>query len=191
VKPVADPTSINTVETLDPQAKNLAACSAALALAKSGQKDRAAQILVAAAKNSDAMVRMRAAETLMEVGGERAVMSLLDLLDDPHPQVRFAATGAIGVLRVHSSVERLLKIMNTDSEMTVRIMAARTLGKLGNKAGLSLIIRLLDAGEEKFCRLAVMALHDIIGQKFTPTKDGILSAKRYLSVNLKKILAGG
>jgi len=188
---VAEQSSINNTDTLDPQAKNLTACSAALALAKSGQKDRAIQVLVAVARNGDSTVRIRAAECLMEIGGERAVMSLLDLLHDPHPQVRFTAVGAIGILRVHSAVETIIKIMNTDADMSVKIMAARTLGKLGNKAGLALVIRLLNEDEEQFCRLAVMALHDIIGQKFPPTKEGILSAKRYLSVNLKKILAGG
>jgi HEAT repeat protein len=178
-------------ENTDLRAKQLNACEASLALAGSGQRDRAMQLLVSLARNGEPIVRIRAAECFMEIGGERAVMELMDLIGDPHPQVRIAAIGALGALRIHPASEKLFQAMKTDPEITVRIMAARALGKLGNKNGLSLVIRLLDGDDEQLARLAVMALRDIIGQRFAPTLDGIKSAKRYLSVNLRTILAGG
>jgi len=179
-----------TVGVNDVQVKQLSACESALVLAKR-QKDQAGHLLIALSRDGDPMVRIRAAECLMEIGGERAVIGLMGLLDDPHTQVRITAIGALGVLRAHGARDKLLAVLKSDPEVPVRIIAARTLGRMGNRTGLLLILRLLDEDNEFYQRLAVMALRDIIGQTFSPTREGIRSAKRYLDMSLDRYLNGG
>ncbi len=181
--------TITKMDLSNPQVKNLSACEAALILSKK-QKELALRVLIDLSRDNDPVVRIRAAECLMEIGNERAVMGLIELLDDPHPKVRITAIGALGCLRAHIAKDRLQKILEFDPEISVRIIAARNLGRLGNKDGLVLILRLFDSENEYFRRLAVMALRDIIGQVFSPTEDGIKSAKRYLDMNLNKYFSG-
>lgn len=179
-----------TQEFINPQAKQLSACEAALVLARN-DKSRALQILVSLARDGDSTIRVRAAECLMEVGGDRAVMALLDLCDDHNPKVRLTALGALGVLRIHSAGDKILHLCKTDPEIPVRVIAARTLGKLGNFSGLPLVRQLLDSNNEYYQRLAIMALQDIINQRFSPTPEGIRSARRYLEINKNKYFPGG
>jgi HEAT repeat protein len=179
-----------TQEFQNPQVKHLTACEAALVLARS-DRTKALQILVTLARDGDPTIRVRAAECLMEVGGDRAVMALLDLCDDHNPKVRLTALGALGVLRIHSASEKILQLCKSDPEISVRVIAARTLGKLGSYSGLPLILPMLDANNEYYRRLAVMALQDIINQRFSPTPEGVRSARRYLEMNKNKYFPGG
>jgi hypothetical protein len=173
------------VEFKDAQVKQLSACEAALALYKK-QPEQALRLLLSSSREGDPVVRIRVAECLMEIGTDRAVIGLLGLVDDPHTQVRVTAIGALGVIRAQGVRDKLMGILRTDPEMMVRIIAARTLGKLGSRVGLGMILKLLDDENEYFRRLAVMALRDIIGQAFSPTEEGIRSAKRYLEMNKSK-----
>ncbi len=170
--------------------KQLAACEAALSLAR--RKDaNAMRALLSLSRDNDPAVRIRAAECLMEVGGQRAVIGLLNLLDDPHPEVRQTAIDAVGVLRTHIAIEKLEMILAKDPDVTIRLRAARTLGKLGSRKGLLLVIRLLDKKDEYLKRLAARSLKDIIGKYFEPTAEGVKSAKRYLEINMHKFINGG
>ncbi len=172
------------------RAKQLAACGAALSLIK--RKDpNAMRALISLSRDNDPVVRARAAECLMEAGGQRAVIGLINLLDDPHPDVRQIAIDALGVLRAHIAMEKLETILEKDPDPKIRLKAARTLGKLGSKAGLILVIRLLDEKDEYLKRLAVRTLQDIIGKYFEPTAEGVKSAKRYLEINMHKFIDGG
>jgi HEAT repeat protein len=173
----------------NPQVRQLSACEAALVLSRT-QKDKATQLLVSLARDGDPVIRVRAAECMMEVGGDRAVMGLLDLCADHNPKVRLTAIGALGALRIHKAIDRVLNIMKTDPEISVRVVAARTLGKFGSYVGLSLVLKMLDSNNDFYRRLAVMALQDIINQRFSPTPEGIRSAKRYLEMNKNRFFPG-
>jgi len=177
--------TMTIADNRDAQAQQLSACEAALALPKN-EKNQAMRLLISLSRDGDPLVRIRAAQGLMQIGGERAVIGLMDLMDDHHSQVRIAAIEALGVLRAHEARDRIETIIKSDPEISVRITAARTLGKLGSKNGLLLIIRLLDHEDMYFRSLAVLALKDIIGQTFPTTREGIRSAKRYLEMNLNK-----
>ncbi|NLE30106.1 MAG: HEAT repeat domain-containing protein [Phycisphaerae bacterium] len=178
-----------TREFTDPQVSQLAACEAALALSKT-HREKALQLLVSLSRQGDATIRVRAAECMMEIGSDRAVMELLDLCDDHNPRVRLTALGALGVLRIHKAKGKITHIMRNDPEISVRIIAARTLGKLGSRAGILLIYQLLFSDNRYYHRLAVLSLHDIINQRFSPTPEGIHSARRYLEINKYKFLPG-
>ena len=175
----------------DLQQKQLSACEAALVLSRK-QQTQAVHLLLNLCRDGDAMVRIRAAECFMEIGGEWAVMGLMNLLDDPRSEVRIAAIGGLGILRAHQACDKLEKIVKSETEdIPARISAARTLGKLGRTVGLLLIIRLLNDDKEYIRRSAASALKDIIGQVFPPTQEGVRSAKRYLEINLNKYFSGG
>jgi HEAT repeat protein len=165
----------------------LQACEAAVALSKQ-EKDKAIRLLVQLSREGDATVRVRAAECMMEVGGERAVLGLVDLLRDPNPQVRSAAIGALGVLRAHYAEPNLRELLKNDEDVSVRITAARTLGRLGHRDGLKYVMTLLSNDNEFFRRMAVRALRDIIGQDFPATQAGVEEAKRYLEMNRSKYI---
>jgi HEAT repeat protein len=179
-----------TQEFKNPQVKQLSACEAALVLARS-DKTKALQILVSLAREGDPTIRVRAAECMMEIGGDRAVMALLDMCSDHNPKVRLTALGALGVLRIHSAREKIQYLCKNDPEISVRVIAARTLGKLGSYAGLPLVLQMLDSSNDYYQRLAIMALQDIINQRFSPTPEGIRSARRYLEINKNKYFPGG
>jgi len=171
-----------TVRVEDIQIQQLSACEAALALSRK-EEDSALRVLLNLSRDGDPVVRIRATECLMEIGNDRAVIGLLEVLEDPNTQVRLTAIGALGVVRAQGVREKLLEIMRMDPEMTVRIIAARTLGKLGSRDGLKMIMKLLNDENEYFRRLAVLALRDIIGQVFSLTEEGVRSARRYLEMN--------
>jgi HEAT repeat protein len=171
--------SIVLDEAVTLQARQLSACEAAMAQARK-QPGEALHILVDKAKDGDYIIRIKAAECLMEVGTERAIMALMDLLDDPHPQVRFTAIGALGNLRARIAVDRIKNVLRVDPDVSNKVMAARVLGRMGNRCGLNTIVRLIYEGSGTDLRMAVVALRDIIGQAFSPTLEGIRAAKRYL-----------
>lgn len=172
------------------QAEHLAGCDAALSRAKE-EYDKSVQVLISLSREGNNVVRLRCAECLKQVGGDRAVIGLMDMMDDPNPEIRQAAIDALGNLRAHSASDKLEKILKTDPDIKVKLYAARVLGRLGNREGLPLVMHLLEQSDEYYKRLAAGSLKDIIGRHFAPTKDGVKSAKRYLNVNSFRFLNGG
>lgn len=167
----------------------LSACEAALALAGK-EREKAVKALKGLARNAKAAVRKRAAECLTEIGGEAAVIGLIGLLKDHNPEIRQVAVAALGVLRVRSSRGLIEDMLKSERNAEVRIMAARALGRMNNRSGLSLVVEMLDSKNERHRRLAVVALGDIIGQKFSPNQDGIKAARRYLRTQAHKWFDG-
>ncbi len=171
------------------QAKYLAGCDAALSRARD-EYDKSIRVLISLSRIGDNVVRRRCVECLVQVGGKRAVVGLMDMMDDPDPSIREAAMDALGSLRAHSAVDRLKDSLTNDPDMRVRLRAARVLGKLGNLEGLPLVMHLLEQNDEYYKRLAAGSLKDIIGKHFAPNKDGVKSARRYLSVHSSKFCNG-
>ena len=154
------------------------------------QREQAVTVLRNLAREGTPPVRSRAAECLMEIGGERAVVVLVDLLADPHPRVRQKAAAALGHLRIHSAKPALQKLLITDQQKEVRIEVARALGRLNDRSGLPMVMEMLGDTNGNQRRLAVMSLHDIIGQRFSSSQEGVESAKRYLEIQADKLLNG-
>lgn len=169
--------------------RQLNACEAALAL-MAKDRGRAHDVLKALSRAPSSVVRRRAAECLTELGDEEAVATLSHLLDDPNGGVRATAILALGLLRVHSATAVLIRRLETDRSIEVQLAAARALGRLGDRAGLTLALGLLNGKNERYRRLAVAALRDIIGQKFSRDQAGIKAARRYLEVQGEKLFSG-
>lgn len=184
--------NVSTAETSNAtslQARQLSTCEAALLLA-SKQRDKAVSVLRSLTREGAPVVRKRAAECLMEIGGDRALMAIMDLLADPNPTVRRTAIIALGYLRAYSAKPALQKILDADQSVDVRIAAAGVLGRLDDRRGLPMVIKMLDDKNERNRRLAVMALRDIIRQKFALSQEGIEAAKRYLHIKGEELLKG-
>ena len=162
--------------------KQLAACEAAMALSAK-ERSEALRVLVGLSHDSGSAVRSRAAECLTELGGEVAVSTLIGMMHDIHPKVRSMAMLGLADLRVYAVKTQLGEVLNSDESVPVRIVAARALGLLDDMSGLELLRDLLVGNDERIRRLAVMALKDVIGQRFSPDQQGIKAAIRYLQAS--------
>lgn len=171
------------------ESKQLSTCEAALAMAKK-QREESLRVLIGLSRDGSSAVRRRAAECLTELGGPRATAALAQLLDDANCEVRAMAALALAHLRVHTIRPVLLRRLEQDDSVIVQIAAARALGLLGDVSGLELLMKLLEGDNERMRRIAVMALQDVIGQRFSPDQTGIQEALRYLHLRGSKLLAG-
>ena len=70
-------------------------------------------------------------DTLAEIGGSKAVDSLISSLGDKNYQVRRSAADGLGKLGDSKAVEPLLKALDTEREEEIRISEVRALGELG------------------------------------------------------------
>lgn len=75
--------------------------------------------------------RLRAVVALGKSGDPRAVRPLVDLLGDTDPEIRLAATAALGYLKSGRPVdELLLRLRDRDEQMVVREQAAVSLSAI-------------------------------------------------------------
>jgi HEAT repeat protein len=87
-------------------------------------------ILRASLQDSNPQVQAEAALSLAKFG-ESAVDSLIDTLQNPHPNVRQNAAQALGEIRSDRAVESLINALQ-DPDEGVRYSAAEALGKIGD-----------------------------------------------------------
>ena len=86
---------------------------------------------------------MGAADALGELGDEKAVLPLIQALEDDESSVRIEAAEALGRLNNTSSIAPLIKIL-PDPEEKVRSEATKALTAIGKPAIESLIVALKD-----------------------------------------------
>jgi len=73
-------------------------------------------------------VRWRSAVLLGELGDQRAIEPLIELLSGAEPVVRAAAAQALGHLDAQAAIPTLIRLVNGDPELVVRTAAVRALG---------------------------------------------------------------
>ena len=100
--------------------------------------------LADAATDPDPRVRSRVAQTVAALRGQgvAGLVSLLDLLDDPDPQVVESAAWASGEREPpeDGAVERLVELACYAEDALVREAAVASLGAIGDPAGLPAIL---------------------------------------------------
>jgi HEAT repeat protein len=89
--------------------------------------------LVRALADEDAETRMKAAETLGNLGDTRAVPSLTKALRDSNSKVQRNAALALGKIGDVQAIESLIEALLEESISYVREAAAKALGELGDK----------------------------------------------------------
>jgi len=174
-----EPQSARLSDPPDRQAERLKACDAALALG-SRQRDKCVALLLSLARDGDPVVRKRAVECMMEVGGQELVAALVELLKDANASVRATAAMALGVVHDRCAIPALKHALRGDIEPQVRLSAARALGRLSDRSGLPLVMELLNSRDVHLQVQAVVALSDIVGHRFGANQEGVQAARRYV-----------
>jgi len=101
-------------------------------------------------KNEPSLVlRVHAVCILAEVGGEKCIPALADVLfHDPDPLVRHEAAFSMGQIGLSSAVEALEKAMLNDPDPIVRHESAAALGSIGSPKAEAALTKALDDGAE-------------------------------------------
>ena len=63
--------------------------------------------------------------------GKMATPTIVAFAEDPAPVVRKAVVAALGKMKLKTEVERVSKALTNDSDLTVRVAAAKALGEIG------------------------------------------------------------
>ncbi len=102
-------------------------------------------LLIQALNDPDDGVGLTAALALAERGGQQALDALFHALDHPDPEIRVAATEAMGLHQQVRALEKLCVLLSEDEDELVRTAAAESLGEIQqNQAAEPLRLALLD-----------------------------------------------
>ena len=83
-------------------------------------------------------------------GGEEAVESLIEALEDKDEYTRACAASALGAIKDKRAVEPLIKHLREDPEGHMRWMAARTLGEIKDERAVKPLIEALNDRPEEW-----------------------------------------
>lgn len=95
------------------------------------------------------VLRLHAVTILAELGGEKGVEALSDvLLNDPDPLVRHEAAFSMGQIGLSSADVALEKAVLTDRDPVVRHESAAALGSIGSHSCVATLTKALDDKDE-------------------------------------------
>lgn len=138
------------------------------------------RIAVTFAMSGDVKVRLKALDVLLRIPTQACRDALMTLLDDQNLEVRERAITAVGHAKIAEAIGPLQRLLR-DRHVTIGLRAAGALGLLGDHSGLKLVEQALKRRTGPELRVAVMALSDITGHRFSANREGIQSARRYLA----------
>jgi len=140
---------------------------AARALGRIGSDRAATALLDAVGDPGDVPPRIVAA-ALLRIGSG-AHPALVTALDGPDPLRRAVAADIAGLDGAVAAVPALLRRLQTDEEIEVRIRTARALGRIGSPAGLDALLAATDGARRTALRtVAVKALGDLGSPRAVP-----------------------
>ena len=116
--------------------------------------------LIADLGRKDGLVRERARQSLVAIGGP-AVASLIEALADPNKQMRWEAAKALGQIGDPAAAHVLMSALE-DEVFDVRWLAAEGLSAIGRKALVPLLQALIERSDSLWLREGVHhVLHDL------------------------------
>ena len=135
--------------------------------------------LVCLLNDRDPTIRQSTIRSLAQIGGASAAGAVARCVGDSDPSVRAAACRALGHMRAHSARGPLHDALQ-DRNREVVCAAADALARMGDKAGLPHVARLIRKGAS--CRWeALRALNLMItGQQFPINQKGLEQALRWI-----------
>ena len=148
-----------------------------IACAASRNSEDARITILQLSASSDVVVRARAVEALVDVGGTTAIARLTDARTDDNKDVRLNAVGALEVLGPGPAASAL-RARLTDDFVPIRLRAAGALSRIEDSSGLPIVLHFL-LDDTSHTRQAAVAYGKIVGQTFRPNTDGIAEARRY------------
>jgi HEAT repeat protein len=128
--------------------------------------------LLKALKDSDGVVRRKAAEALGKIGSETAIPGLLKALEHSDEYVRGRAAVALAKIGTETAIAGLLKALEHSDEY-VRGKAAVALAKIGTETAIAGLLKALEDSDRYVPRKAVEALANIGTETAIP---GLLKA---------------
>ncbi len=115
------------------------------------------------------VLRVHAVTILAELGGEKGVAALSDvLLNDPDPLVRHEAAFSMGQIGLTSANAALERAVLTDRDPVVRHESAAALGSIGTQASASTLTQALRDSDEIVRNSAMTSLFNL---KFLATHN--------------------
>jgi HEAT repeat protein len=113
-------------------------------------------------EESSLVLRVHAVTILAELGGEKAVSVLSDiLLNDPDPLIRHEAAFSLGQIGLSSGNKALSRAALTDGDPIVRHESAAALGSIGSQESLKVLKRVLEDREEIVRNSAIASIFNI------------------------------
>jgi len=119
---------------------------------------RGADVVLGAARGSDAQIRRRAVQAMAR-SGDFAADAFTRFADDDDRWVRLEMAPILGALGDNAAVPTLKKLLD-DPEPDVRIEAAKSLARLGDASGAELITRLKGSQVDEGLALRLLARVD-------------------------------
>ena len=132
-------------------------------------------------KDVSPMVRAIAAKSILSLGPEESVPSLLPLLNDKDEFVRREAAYALGLTRSRSATAALSERLLNDKEGGVRSAAAVALGQIADEAAVVPLVQALQQRHEKnvfVLRAAAHALGEIKSRAGTAALVAVLGNEK-------------
>jgi HD-GYP domain-containing protein (c-di-GMP phosphodiesterase class II) len=142
--------------------------------------------VVVLSTSADVEVRLKALEVLAQLNTPATRDALMAMLHDPHRGVRLRSVLAMGANKITEAAPTLRKLLN-EPDAEVGLSVAGALGQLDDWSGIVLVIRLLEE-DGAHVQLAVRALSQITGHRFSTSREGIESARRYLATSKAEFL---
>lgn len=118
----------------------------------------AVPILIKALDSKDKMVREAAAIRLGDIGDKRVIPDLIRKMGDPESAVRHEALIALAELKAEELASLSTKAIKDDSDINLRIEAAKYAGKSGDKQALADLRELLKAKDMDTRAIAAQGL---------------------------------
>ena len=113
------------------------------------------------------LVRLEATAALGRVPSPRAADALVGFLNDPDVEIRQAATESLGSRPAVESVSSLARVLQNESEIDVRLAAARELAKFrNNRDAIAALGGALSASEPALQFRAMESLESLTGKNF-------------------------
>jgi HEAT repeat protein/cyclophilin family peptidyl-prolyl cis-trans isomerase len=140
--------------------------------------DRAAApalLKIVQAPKGNAQIRLEAATALATTAGDGVLDTLLDLLNDPSPQMRGAALRAIARLDPEGFVT-VLSGLDPDPHWTVRAVLASVLGGLSPEAAVPRLTAMLDDSDQRVVPAVLAALVSVKAPEAAPALIAHLGA---------------
>jgi len=109
-------------------------------------------------------MRMELVRTLGELPSESAQTALVQALADENPQVRVVSASALGRRQTAAGLEALGKAIAEDTDLDVRLAAARELGRFRDPAAAQALRPALDDRDAALQGIAMQSLRGITGK---------------------------
>lgn len=113
---------------------------------------------------ADVPTRQRCAAMLGQVGDERAVEPLVELLDQAVASLRKVAVYALGELKLTAAVDPLLEILQRETDYRVVAVIVASLANIGDPKAITPLVELSEAASEGPLQQTIAAALRVLGR---------------------------